>query len=92
MQHQANKLQQLEEQIKLLLSKRFGTSSERHPRQHELFDETEQETAEEETIEPPVVTVAAHTKKKPGRKPLPEQLPRIEVIHDLPEDEQVMRP
>ena len=35
------------------------------------------------------MTVDSHTKKKPGRKPLPEQLPRIEVIHDLPEDEKV---
>ncbi len=84
-----NKLQQLEEQIRLLLSKRFGTSSERHPGQHELFDETEQEADEVEPVEPPEVTVTSDTKKKPGRKPLPEQLPRIDVIHDLPEDEQV---
>jgi hypothetical protein len=48
-----NQLQQLEEQIRLLLSKRFGTSSERHPGQHELFDEAEQETAEAETLAPP---------------------------------------
>jgi transposase len=82
-----NKLQQLEEQIRLLLSKRFGTSSERHPGQHELFDETEQEADEVEPVEPPEVTVTSDTKKKPGRKPLPEQLPRIDVIHDLPEDE-----
>ncbi|MEO2181006.1 MAG: IS66 family transposase [bacterium] len=89
LQHKDNKLLQLEEQIKLLLSKRFGTSSERHPGQHELFDEAEQETAEAEPLEPPEVTVASDTKKKPGRKPLPEQLPRVEVIHDLPEDEKV---
>jgi hypothetical protein len=76
----------------VLLSKRFGTSSERYPGQHELFDETEQKTAEEESVEPPAVTVAAHTKKKPGRKPLPGQLPQVEVIDDLPEDEQVKRP
>jgi len=91
LQHKDNKLLQLEEQIKLLLSKRFGTSSERHPGQHELFDEAEQETAEAEPVEPPEadVTVASQTKKKPGRKPLPEQLPRVDVIHDLPEEAQV---
>jgi transposase len=33
--------------------------------------------------------VPAHKRKKPGRKPLPEALPRVEVIHDLPEDEKV---
>ena len=86
-----NKLLQLEEQIRLLLSKRFGASSERHPGQHELFDEAEHETAEAViAVEaPPEVDVAAHTKKKPGRKPLPEQLPRVEVIHDLTDDEKV---
>jgi hypothetical protein len=78
---------QLEEQIRLLLGKRFGASSERHPGQHELFDEAEQETSDAamETEEPPEVDVASHTKKKPGGKPLPEQLPRVDVIHDLTE-------
>ena len=33
------------------------------------------------------ITVPAHTRQKPGRKPLPDNLPRIEVIHDLSEEE-----
>ena len=37
----------------------------------------------------PTVTVPAHTRKKGGRKPLPATLPRIDVIHDLPEEEKV---
>jgi transposase len=81
----------LKEQIRLLLSKRFGASSERHPGQHEVFDEAEHETADGalESEAPPEVEVASHTKKKPGRKPLPEQLPRVDVIHDLTEDQKI---
>jgi transposase len=33
--------------------------------------------------------VDAHARKKPGRKPLPPELPRVEVVIDLPEDEKV---
>ena len=35
------------------------------------------------------VVVAEHKRKKRGRKPLPADLPRVEVIHDLPENEKV---
>jgi transposase len=35
------------------------------------------------------IDIAAHKRKKKGRKPLPANLPRIEIIHDLsPEDKQ----
>jgi transposase len=44
-----------------------------------------------ETVEPvqpdESIAIKGHTRKKRGRKPLPEDLPRIEVVHDLPEDE-----
>jgi len=36
---------------------------------------------------PDTITIAAHTRQKRGRKPLPEHLPRVEVIHDLSEEE-----
>lgn len=42
------------------------------------------EPEKEETI-----TVPAHSRKKSGRKPLPDSLPREEVIHDIPEEEKV---
>ena len=35
------------------------------------------------------VVVESHNRRKPGRKPLPPELPRVEVIHDLPESEKV---
>jgi transposase len=33
------------------------------------------------------VEVKSHTKKKPGRKPLAPEIPREEIIHDIPEEE-----
>ena len=40
--------------------------------------------AEAETL-----VVPEHTRRKPKRKPLPEDLPRVEVVHDLDEEEKV---
>ena len=79
----------LREQLNLALAKRFGTSSEQlSPDQLRLFfepvDETEPATAEEESIEVP-----AHRRAKRGRRPLPENLPRVDVIHDLSDAEKV---
>ncbi len=48
-----------------------------------LFDIEEQ--LPEDTSENDKITVPAHTRRKRGRKPLPDDLPRIEVIHDIPE-------
>ena len=45
--------------------------------------------AEAKPAEVPVVEIPAHTRAKRGRKPLPDHLPRIEIIHDLPEDQRV---
>jgi len=33
------------------------------------------------------IEISSHTRKKKGRRLLPDHLPRIEVIHDLPEEE-----
>ena len=45
--------------------------------------------AEAKPAEVPVVEVPAHTRAKRGRKPLPDHLPRIEITHDLPEDQKI---
>jgi len=45
--------------------------------------------AEVKPAEVPVVEIPAHTRVKRGRKPLPDHLPRIEIIHNLPEDQKV---
>ncbi len=78
----------LNEQIKSLRDKLFGKKTEKiHPDdgQLSLFDIPEPECSVSE--EPENIEVPAHTRKKKGRKPLPENLPRVEVIHDLTEEE-----
>ncbi len=84
----------LQEQLNLAIARRYSARSEKGPSaQRGLFDEAEVE-AEREALaaeEPPVVeTVAGHTRKARGyRKPLPEALPRCEIVHELPEAERV---
>ena len=95
----------LQEQINLLLHKRFGANSEKYrAEQSDLFNEAEAYAEEaDETVEAfnqedevtPVTadlsasaaeqTPAPIEAKKPGRKALPSELPRVEIIHDLPE-------
>jgi transposase len=77
----------LQEQVKLLLAKRFGPSSEKlSADQLRLFNEAEAAAASTPTVEP-TIEVPAHARRKRGRRPLPERLPRLEVLHDLPEAE-----
>ena len=91
----------LQEQNNLLLARLFSRSSEKQsksdPRQLQLnlFDEAESladvdtdDNDEDQTSEESV-DVPAHSRKKRGRKPLPDYLPRIEIIHDLPESERI---
>ena len=86
-----DKITTLEEQLNLLLHKRYGPSSEQAPAdQLRLFNEAEAAVAESSSAaEDETSTVAEHERKKPGRKPLPESLPRIRVEHDLPETEKL---
>ncbi len=58
------------------------------PDQIRLFDEAEVACAELASADGDV-TVAAHRRSQRGRQPLPETLPRVEVIHDLAQAERV---
>lgn len=91
-----NKADWLLEQLNILRKKQFGRSSEKAGFEHpSLFDEAEEEAmshpeiGDEEDVVEDSVSVSGHTRKKRGRKSLPEGLPRIEVIHDLPEEEKI---
>ena len=84
----------LEEKISLLEGKLFGRKSEKISTgkylQTLLFDEVEDTVDKSLTDEDnDKIIVPAHKRKKPGRKPLPEDLPRVEKIHDLPEEEKM---
>ena len=81
----------LRERIRLLYAKLFGKKSEKYVAdgqnpQLPLFDmpEPTEIEPEEETVE-----IGAHQRHKRGRKPLPEDLPRVDVIHDIDENEKV---
>ena len=79
----------LKERIQLLLAQIYGKKSEKMPLpsvDQLSFLETELEALQAQQ-EVEAVTVPAHSRKASGRKPLPEELPRIEVIHDLAEAE-----
>lgn len=89
----------LEELLAIQKSNRFGASSEKSPAQQEMFNEaelTEQVEAmlskqaidtENAADEQPSGTVAVKASPKRGRKPLPKELPRIRIEHDLSDAE-----
>ncbi|HEX5737549.1 MAG TPA: IS66 family transposase zinc-finger binding domain-containing protein, partial [Hydrogenophaga sp.] len=88
------KVAQLQEQVALLRHKLFSPKSERSPEdadspQLEIFNEAESltEAAPEAPAEEVEEEVVAPTKRRGKRKPLPAELPRVEVVHELPEHE-----
>lgn len=93
--HQQQTITQLMEQLRLGRQRQFGSKSERHVEddpQALLFDEAELPTNSEEIeAADESITVASFERKKsnkkPGRKPLPDNLPREERIYDLTDEE-----
>lgn len=83
----ASKIQYLQEYVRQLRSVLFGRKSEKlaNDNQIPLFDEAEVIVCEPRAE----VVVDQHNRRKPGRKPLPPELPRVEVVHDLSEAEKV---
>jgi transposase len=98
----------LQEQINLLLHKRFGANSEKYrAEQSDLFNEAEAYAEEgveaPAAVEPAVIDTATlsadntgqlslpsdqqSSPKKPGRKALPQELPRVDIVYDLPEEQ-----
>lgn len=81
----------LKEQIRSLQVKLFGRSSEAKmtpdDKQINLFDFPEDELLLTDNSDDDEIEVPGHTRKKPGRKPIPKDLPRIDVEHDLTDEE-----
>ncbi len=73
------KIAYLYEQFRLAQQKQFGKSAEGFVGQGELFNEVE-EIAEKAEPEQQGIS---YTRNKPKRKPLPKDLPREQVIHDI---------
>jgi transposase len=87
------KIQMLEKQVALLLEElrlarhtRFGRSSEQLLHEQVLpFPEGEQVSVDPAPLAGESVTVAEHTRRKGGRKPLAADLPRVESLFDIDE-------
>jgi transposase len=84
----------LEEENRWLKAQLFGRSSEKtppeeiNPDQRWLFNEAEALAKAAEAASASV-TIPAYERRKRGRKKLPAELPRVEVVHDLPESDKV---
>jgi len=86
----SQKMQQLQERLRLLLHHRFGSSSEKtNTPQLQLFNEAEQETEQEAAVDPDTsdTETLTYTRKKPGRQAIPDDLPRVRIEYELPEAE-----
>jgi len=90
-----NQLNRLIEQFILSRHRQFGVSSEQLSGQGRLFDEAEvlaAESTEAQDIAPiPTEAAASSSEDKPKAKargkraPLPPELPRVVILHDVPE-------
>lgn len=84
------------EQMILLRHRQFGSSSELLSAQGRLFDEAEalaadtteaQDFAPISPVAPDAGKTTPETKARGKRAPLPAELPRVEIVHDVPEAE-----
>ena len=85
---QQHQIDHLQEMVRLLQNEIFGRKSEAralvNPNQLQLFTPP----AEPEPVEPDeTIDIKGHARKKRGRKPLPADLPRVEVVHDIPDEQ-----
>jgi transposase len=85
----------LEEEIRFLKDKLFGRKadrwSEEEQRQARLFNEAElgEQQSAAAVEQAPSIPVASHARRPRGRRALPANLPREEVVHDIPEEQKV---
>ena len=81
----------LREQLRLLRLKMYARISERYQDetddiQNILFEDIKSMEAESEES-PEDLTIKEHKRKRSGRKPIPEDLERVEVVHDISDED-----
>jgi transposase len=85
------KIHYLEEQVRLFQNELFGRTSEKlpekNPYQLPVVEVEDTHSADDILPDDDKIVIAAHSRKKKGRKPLPKDLPRIDIIHDLDENQ-----
>jgi transposase len=89
---QEEKIILLTEEIRLLKHRLFGRTSEKLPRnvgsgQLLLFNEAEQTEAETQAETQEDISVPGHKRRRGKRRPLPADIARVEVIHDIAEED-----
>jgi len=93
LESQSSRISILEEALRLAKHRYFGRSSEKVPAdQLGLFNEAEQLLDTGDSVDrddPEPIQVPAHTRRRGGRKPLPDHLPRVEIVHDLDASEKI---
>jgi transposase len=88
---------QMQERIDWFKAMMFLAKSEKANRksaevQYSLFDEAEfvpQSADDEADTDEPLCEVASHRRRKRGRRPIPQSIPRVDVIIDIPEEEKI---
>lgn len=83
------KYQELLERYNVKLAKEYGKKSEKMPGAGEIFNEAELLLDEDDKRILANEPSETKTKAKPKRKPLPAQLPRVDVVVDIDEDDKV---
>jgi transposase len=91
--HQAE-VEYLQQQIQLLQNAIYGRSSEKSVVdqahcQLPLFEAAGDRSNLDSVVDDQPIEIGAYKRKKRGRKPLPDHLPRVEVVHDLGDEEKV---
>lgn len=90
--HLSARIADLEAENRWLKQQLFGRSSEKREvpvpaDQTWLFNEAD--ALASPASETASITIPSHERKKPGRKAIAADIPRVEVIHDLPEAEKI---
>jgi transposase len=83
-------IEHLQSRLNLLLAALYAPKSEKFKNQFQgMLPLPFLDIPSSKPVETPVIEVPAHTRAKRGRKPLPDHLPRVEITHDVPEDQKV---
>ncbi|MFC1746281.1 IS66 family transposase [Candidatus Riflebacteria bacterium] len=83
-------IERLQEQVTFLNFQLYGRKSEKSLKENSnqlSFFDLPENPLEDESIETETVNIPEHIRRKKGRRKLPENLPRIDVIHDISEEE-----
>jgi len=70
----------------------FGRKSEKmsyDESQYWLFNEIEAVIREKVNLPEETIEIKAHSRTKRGRKPISDKLPRVEIIHDIPDSQKI---